>query len=288
MENFRAIFYAPYYAMQSLELYAREGLDVELVTSDTPGEAISHLINGTIDLTWAGPMRVMLARDQDADSPLVSFAEVVSRDPFFLIGKCKPFKLSELAHLRFATVSEVPTPWMCLQQDLRDNGVDPQMLKKVSDRTMATNYEALSDGHLDVMQAFEPFASMAEMDQVGNVLYAAASRGPTVYTAFIATRTRAASYREAFAAMTRALANMEKWLYNHSATELAEAVAPFFSRIPKELLALSLHRYREAGLWAREPAMSREGFSRLGLSFFSGGSLSRPPVYEECVWECPA
>jgi NitT/TauT family transport system substrate-binding protein len=38
------------------------------------------------------------------------------------------------------------------------------------------------------MQAFEPLVSMAEMDHADKLLYAASSRGPTVYTAFIATR----------------------------------------------------------------------------------------------------
>lgn len=257
-----------------------------MVSSDAPGDAIMHLINNTIDLTWGGPMRVMAARDRNAESPLVSFAEVVSRDPFFLIGNCKPFKLSDLAHLRFATVSEVPTPWMCLQHDLRETGVNPETLIRVSDRIMADNYEALRHGHLDAMQAFEPFASMAEMDRAGDVLYAAASRGPTVYTAFIATRAGVATHRDAFVAMTRALAKMEQWLYAHSAKELAEVVASFFPRVPNEILVRSLQRYRDVGLWARDPAMSRQGFDRLGSSFVSGRSLSRQPVYEDCVEEC--
>jgi NitT/TauT family transport system substrate-binding protein len=283
MENFRAIFYAPYYAAQVLDFYAREGVDVQMFPSDTPGDAISHLTNNTIDLTWAGPMRVMLARDQNAGSGLVAFAEVVSRDPFFLIGKCRSFNLSNLTHLRFATVSEVPTPWMCLQHDLRENGINPDTLIRVSSRTMSDNYASLCRGELDVMQAFEPFASMAEMDQAGEVLYAAAARGPTVYTAFITTGSAVTAHRDAFAAMTRALAKMEQWLYTHSAKELADVVASFFPRVPRELLERSLQRYHDADLWAHDPAMSRQGFDRLGASFVSGRLLSRPPIYEDCI-----
>ncbi len=283
MENFRAIFYAPYYAAHKLGFFAREGVDVELVTSDAPGDAILHLINGTIDLTWGGPMRVMLAQDRDAGSPLVCFGEVVSRDPFFLIGNCKPFKLSDLAHLRFASVSEVPTPWMCLQHDLREIGINPEAIKRVSDRTMAENYASLRKGELDVMQAFEPLVSMAEMDHADKLLYAASSRGPTVYTAFIATRGAIARRREVFVAVTRALAKMEQWLYANSAEDLVKAVAPFFPHVPNDILVPSLQRYRDAGLWAHNPAMSKQGFYRLGLSFMSGGLLQRSPVYEDCV-----
>jgi len=283
MENFRAIFYAPYYAVHALGFYANEGVDVELVSSDAPGDAISHLANGTIDLTWGGPMRVMTAHDRDEQSTLVCFGEVVSRDPFFLIGNCREFRLSDLARLRFATVSEVPTPWMCLQQDLRDAGVDPAMITRIADRTMSDNYTALRGNELDVMQAFEPFASRAEMDRASTTLYAASSRGPTVYTSFISTRSKVASHRDAFVAVIRALARMQGWLTTHSGKELAEVVAPFFPDAPSELLVCSLQRYLDTGLWARDPAMSRAGFERLGLSFLSGGALRRPPVFERCV-----
>jgi NitT/TauT family transport system substrate-binding protein len=283
MENFRAIFYAPYYAIHALGFYADEGVDVELVSSEAPGDAIAHLASGTIDLTWGGPMRVMTAHDRDEQSPLVCFGEVVSRDPFFLIGNADRFKLSDLAHLRFATVSEVPTPWMCLQQDLRDAAIDPATITRIHDRTMPDNYRALRGNELDVMQAFEPFASQAETEQAGTVLYAASSRGPTVYTSFITTRGKVAAHRDALVAVTRALAKMQSWLYAHSGKDLAEAAASFFPDVPQELLARSLQRYLDAGLWARDTAMSKQGFDRLGLSFLSGGALRRPPVFEKCV-----
>jgi NitT/TauT family transport system substrate-binding protein len=285
MENFRAIFYAPYYATQALGFYTREGVEVELLTSDAPGDAVPKLIDGTIDLTWAGPMRVMRAHDQDARSPLVSFCEVVSRDPFFLIGRAgaRPFELADLARMRFASVSEVPTPWLCLQHDLRERGIDPDRLPRIADRPMARNYDALRAGELDAMQAFEPFVSLAAQDRAGDVLYTASERGPTVYTAFIATHDAAERHREAFTAMTRANAKMLQWLYANPAEELAAAVASFFPDVPPDILASSLRRYRGAGLWAREPAMSRQGFARLAQSLHSGAFVARLPGYDDCV-----
>jgi NitT/TauT family transport system substrate-binding protein len=76
---------------------------------------------------------------------------------------------------------------------------------------------------------------------------------------------------------------MQEWLYAHNGKELTEAVTPFFPDVPEALLARSLQRYLDAGLWARDTAMSKQGFDRLGLSFLSGGALRRPPVFETCV-----
>jgi NitT/TauT family transport system substrate-binding protein len=285
MENFRAVFYAPYYATHELGFFAREGVEVELLTSNAPGDAVPKLIDGSIDLTWGGPMRVMRAHDQDARSSLVSFCEVVPHDPFFLIGRggSRPFRLADLARMRFASVSEVPTPWLCLQHDLREAGIDPKSLTRVSDRTMARNYQALKAGEIDAMQAFEPFASMAETDGAGDILHAASTRGPTAYTAFIATREACLKHRNEFAAMTRAAAKMLEWLYANPAEALAKAVAKFFPDVPPDMLASSLRRYRAAGLWSRETAMIPQGFARLAQSLHSGGFIARMPPYDECV-----
>jgi hypothetical protein len=50
----------------------------------------------------------------------------------------------------------------------------------------------------------------------------------------------------------------------------------------RDLLANSLRRYRDAGLWARRPEVSREGFARLDECLLSGGFISRVPAYEDC------
>ena len=93
---------------------------------------------------------------------------------------------------------------------------------------MADNLEALRVGDLDVVQMFEPYVSMASQMGVGDILYAASARGPTVYTTFLATRDSIRRNRAAFAAMMRATRRMLAWLAEHSAEELADAVAPFY------------------------------------------------------------
>jgi NitT/TauT family transport system substrate-binding protein len=284
-ENFRAVFYAPFYATQALGFYAREGVEVAFIGSSVPGDAVAGLLDGSVDLTWGGPMRVMKAHDAQPESPLVCFCEVVARDPFYLVGRADltDFRLADLSRLRFATVSEVPTPWMCLQHDLRLAGIDPDRLDLVSDRTMPENVAALRDGRLDVAQVFEPFVAMAVRDGIGKILYTASRRGPTVYTSFIASRARIARDREAFAAMTRAVGTMQAWLAANGTDELAAATASFYPDVARDTLATALRRYGEAGLWAATPAMSRDGFARLADSLVSGRFLSRHPTYEDCV-----
>jgi ABC-type nitrate/sulfonate/bicarbonate transport system substrate-binding protein len=42
-ENFRAVFYAPFYAIQALGFYAREDVEVELMNSPAPAAAEADL-----------------------------------------------------------------------------------------------------------------------------------------------------------------------------------------------------------------------------------------------------
>ena len=286
-ENFRAVFYAPFYAAHALGFYAREGVEIELLSSSAPGYGVTALLDGTVDITWGGPMRVIKAGEQQSTSPLVCFCEVVARDPFYLIGRNtgSHFELTDLPSLRFAAVSEVPTPWMCLQHDLREKGVDLSRLKRMADRSMPDNFEALCNNQLDVVQVFEPYPSMALRVGTGDILYAASARGPTVYTTFIATRAGIERHRPAFVGMVRAIRHMQAWLAGHSAEELADITRSFFPDVAPDILVNSLQRYRQAEIWARTPDVSRQGFARLADSLLSGGFIARMPTYEDCVDE---
>jgi NitT/TauT family transport system substrate-binding protein len=284
-ENFRAIFYAPFYATHALGVYAREGAEVELLSSSAPGAGASALLDGTLDITWGGPMRVIKANEQQPTSPLVCFCEVVARDPFYLVGRndSRDFQLKDLPSLRFAAVAEVPTPWMCLQHDLRQNDIDPTRLDRAPERPMADNFEALCSGQVDVVQVLEPYASMALRRGVGNIVYAASARGPTLYTTFIVTRDSIERHRTAFIKMARAIRRMQDWLAEHSAEELAEIVESFFPEVTPEILVSSLRRYHQAGIWTCVPDVSRKGFTRLAESLLSGGFIARMSACDRCV-----
>ncbi|MGH7094946.1 MAG: ABC transporter substrate-binding protein, partial [Stellaceae bacterium] len=182
-ENYRFVLYAPFYAAHATGAYAAEGLAVELLPSPGPGQAEAAVLKGEAEVMWMGPIRVMKEHERDPACPLVAFAEVVCRDPFSLVG-ARPnpdFRLAELAGRRFASVSEVPTPWLCLEEDLRQIGIDPHRLNRILDRSMPENIAALRDGRLDAAQMFEPFVEEA-LRGGAHLWLPASARGLTSYT----------------------------------------------------------------------------------------------------------
>jgi len=280
-EPFRAVFYAPFYAALARGDYAAQGVEVRLLSGVVPSAAKDSVLSGTADLAWGGPMRILLAHDADPACPLRNFGAVVMRDPFFLVGRApRPdFRLPDLVGLTLGTVSEVPTPWWTLQHDIRLAGLDPARLRRVTDRSMAENAEAVADGTLDLAQLFEPLVTMLEEAGSAHVWHVAAQRGLTAYTTFYTTAERLQSRRAELKAMLRGLARTLAWVAESPPEHLAEAIAPFFPDMPPTRLARSLARYKALGLWTADPFYPEEAFSRLETAMHSAGAIRRRPGF---------
>ncbi len=284
-ENFRALFYAPFYAAQATGAFAAAGVEVVLKPSASPPAAAQALRAGEVDVMWGGPLRVMMVHDKEPGADLVCFCDVVARDPFFIIGaRARPdFKFTDLVGLRFASVSEVPTPWICLQDDIRRAGTDPGRLNRITDKTMAENEAALRSGTLDAIQVFQPYAERLIASGAGHVWNAAATRGLTAYTTLVTRRSVLAGRADELLKMIRAIHRTLGWFATTPASEIARALREFFPDVSPELFAAAIDRYRKLGLWGADPVIRREGYDRLHAAMRSGGALSRDIAFEACI-----
>ena len=288
-ENFRAIFYTPFYLLKALGLAEQVGLDLRWLPPGSPGGAIDAIKNGTVDLTWGGPMRVMKDHDTTPSNgqSLLCFGEVVSRDPFFLLGKKKlgRFELAQLRQLRLAQVSEVPTPWLCLQADLRDLGLNISEIEDLLTRSlrMSEQIQALKAGTLDVAQLFEPLASELLCDPNYQILYAAHTRGPTVYTTLICSRDGWEKNQLAFTVLREVLGTLQQWMHTQTPATIASHVQSFFPELSPQQLESALTRYLHNEVWAKSPEMSKAGFDRLSYSLQSGGFIRTQIDFASCI-----
>lgn len=283
IENFRAVFYAPFYAAFALGAYEAEGVEVRLETSAAADKTLTGLQAGTGRVSWGGPMRLMHSMEDNPDSGLVSFCEVVGRDPFYLIGR-EPnpgFRMHDLAGRMLAAVSEVPTPWYCLQHDLRLAGMDPAAIRRAPARGMAENLERLRAGEVDVIQVFEPLAQQAVERGIGHLWHAAARRGPASYTTLNTTRSFLEREPDTALRMTRAMYRTQKWIAAHSGLELAEAVARYLPDVPIQTLAVCFSGYKAGGVWNANPVQQRAGFEWLRDAMLACSAIRTKFAYED-------
>ena len=284
-ENFRALFYTPFYAAHETGAYEAEGVDVDFRLSSSPEQTAAALRAGEVEVMWGGPLRVLMTHDADPASDVVCFCDVVARDPFFVIGRePKPgFRPADLASVRIGTVSEVPTPWLCLQDDIRRGGVDPASVARVTTGTMAQNAAALRAGALDAVQLFQPYAEDLLASGDGHLWYAAANRGLTAYTTLVTRRSVIAAKRNELLGMVRAMHRTLRWIRATPGTEIHRVLASYFPDVPAALYAAAIDRYRALELYGRDPVTRQEGFDRLAACMRSGGALQRDVPFAECV-----
>jgi NitT/TauT family transport system substrate-binding protein len=286
-EPFRALFYAPFYAALARGDYAAEGVEVTLLAGTVPSLAKDSVLDRTADLAWGGPMRLLLAHDADHACPLRLFGAVVMGDPFFLVGRNPNpgFHLRDLAQMTLGTVSEVPTPWWTLQDDIRQAGIDPTAIRRVTDQPMTANAEAVAAGTLDVAQLFEPLVSQMDTAGTGHVWYAQASRGPTSYTAFYARTDVISAKRAAMEAMVRGLARTLRWFAAASPQEIVTCIADFFPGGDAALMARAIQRYKSVKLWTETPRFPPEALAHLQRGMLSAGAIKRTPGFAGLVAE---
>jgi NitT/TauT family transport system substrate-binding protein len=284
-ENFRALFYAPFYAAYATGAFRDAGVEVVLKPSPSPPAAAKALRSGEVDVMWGGPLRVMMVHDQEPGADLVCFCDVVARDPFFIIGaRPRPqFTFADLVGLKFATVSEVPTPWICQADDIRRAGVDPDRLDRISDRTMEQNETDLRIGKVDAIQVFQPHAERLIASGAGHIWYAAATRGLTAYTTLVTRRPTLLARSEELLAMTRALHRTLGWFKATPAQAIVRAVKQFFPDVDPAIFAAAVERYRALGLWGADPVIQREGYDRLHAAMRAAGVLGRDIAFDACV-----
>jgi len=284
-ENFRALFYTPFYAAHATGAYAKAGVEVDFRLSSDPNRTASALRSGEIEVMWGGPLRVLLTHDADPASEIVCFCDVVARDPFFVIGRePRPsFRPADLSGVRLGTVSEVPTPWLCLQDDIRRDGVDPAAVNRATDGTMAANADALRTGTLDAVQVFQPYAEELLASGAGHLWYAAANRGLTAYTTLVTRRSVLEQKRDELLAMVQAMHWTLGWIRDTPGAEIHRVLASYFPDVPAAIFAAAIDRYRALELYGPDPVTRREGFDRLAAAMRSGGVLHRAIPFEECI-----
>jgi NitT/TauT family transport system substrate-binding protein len=284
-ENLRGIVYAPFYLADVDREWEQLGLEVQVQKSPETSETAIGLMAGRVDVSWGGPMRVMMHHDQDPACPLVCFGQVVSRDPFMLVGRePKPdFCFSDLLGKRIAVANEVPTPWLTFQDDLDRENIDPAGLNRAPDKTQAENVERLRSGDVDVIQVFEPYASEAVIEGFGHIWHRFSARGDVAFTTFYTTRKFRRENTGTCEILVKGISNALARLYAMPIDEIVGKIGHYFPDLDKQIVAQAIDGYRTANLWARDPSLPPAAIVRLKAALLSGGFINRDMPYDEFV-----
>ena len=283
---FHTPFYAPLAAGVTLGHFTGEGLDVAMQPAAAFGKsAVQALLDGSIEITLSGIMRSLELADREG-KVLVHFAEVCSRNGFFLLGRrpMPAFRWADLAGKTVISFAEAPTPWQCMLTVLRRHGIDPASVR--IERTLPTPdaVAAFCAGRGDFLEQTQP--AVEELLEAGAAHLVASmgeATGPVPFTSYMTTPAFLRREPDVVARFTRAVYRTQRWLASQDAAAIGTALAPTFPEVEAARRERIVARFLRQDTWARAPVIRRPSYEYLQEILLSGGLIRHSHPYEELI-----
>lgn len=289
MEVIHSIFYSPLYVAAGRGFFAKHGLTFDFVAAQGSDKATAALLSGAADVVLTGPETSIYIQNGRSPTKIKIFAGLTATDGSFLVG-CEKIANFDWSMLKGKTVlgwRKGSSPALFLDAILRKHGLDPDKdVTIVSNVAIPARMGAFMAGTADFGTFFEPDVTTIEkagkgvsMVNVGNSL------GKIDYTVFAATDDFIARNPEVISGFAAAIAEAEAWIATADPKEVAATLAPYFPGMAPDLLAETVVRHRDAGVWKTSPTVEPQAIAALQDLLVASGLLKAEErvAYEKIV-----
>jgi NitT/TauT family transport system substrate-binding protein len=274
-----SIFYAPQYIAITKGFFEDEGLNVELKTTWGGDKTMTALLSNGADIALVGSETSIYVYAQEANDPVINFAQLTQTDGTFLVSRNKidNFTWDQLKGSTFLGQRKGGMPQMVGEFVLKKHGIDPQNdLNLIQNIEFANIANAFASGTGDFVQLFEPTASIFEKEGKGYIIASFGEEsGKVPYTTFMAKKSYMDKNKEVIEKFTRAIYKAQQWVDSHSAREVAESIQPFFEDTDIEIIETVVERYKNQGSFATDPILDQDEWSNLQNIMEEAGELPK-------------
>jgi NitT/TauT family transport system substrate-binding protein len=274
-----SIFYAPQYIAIAKGFFEDEGLNVELKTTWGGDKTMTALLSNGADIALVGSETSIYVYAQEANDPVINFAQLTQTDGTFLVSRNKidNFTWDQLKGSTFLGQRKGGMPQMVGEFVLKKHGIDPQNdLNLIQNIEFANIANAFASGTGDFVQLFEPTASIFEKEGKGYIIASFGEEsGKVPYTTFMAKKSYMDKNKEVIEKFTRAIYKAQQWVDSHSAREVAESIRPFFEDTDIEIIETVVERYKNQGSFATDPILDQDEWSNLQNIMEEAGELPK-------------
>lgn len=283
----RSVFYAPQYAAIAKGFFEEEGLKLEITTGQGADKVMTSILAGQSDIGLCGPEAAIYVYNEGKEDYVEVFGQLTKRDGSFLVSKNKTdnFSWQDLKGKTVIPGRKGGVPYMTLEYVIKQNGLNPQ-----TDLTLDDSIQfdlmagAFAGGNAEYVTLFEPTASMTEAEGKGYVVASVGeAAGEVPYTAYCAKKSYIAKNSDIIEGFTRAVYKGQKWVKEHSAKEVAEAIQSYFPSTSVESLEKSVQSYKDIDAWNETPVLSEAAFDKLQLIMTEAGELETKAPYSKIV-----
>lgn len=282
-----SVFYAPQYAALALGFFEEEGIEVELSNGGGADKVMSAVLSDSVEIGFAGPESCVYVYNEGTSDPAVVFAQMTRRDGSLLVARESDddFDWACLKGAHILPGRKGGVPYMAFEHALRAAGLDPAEDVYLDTSIQFDNMTgAFLGGTGDYVTVFEPTASSLEAEGKGCIVAAVGDMaGEIPYTAYFAKQSWIDANADLVQRFTNAVAKGQAWVAQHSAAEVAEAIADQFPDTDVTLLTSSIQSYKDVGAYCETPAMTEESFTLLQTVMSEAGELAQTAPFEAVV-----
>lgn len=283
----RSVFYAPQYVAINNGYFKDYNIEINLTTGQGADAVMTSVLSGESQIGFAGPEASIYVYNEGKEDYTQVFAQLTKRDGSFLVSKDKIDKF-DWKMLKGKTV--IPgrkggVPYMTLEYVLKQKGINPKTDLKLDDSIkfdlMASSF---TSGEADFVTLFEPTASNIQKLGKGYIVASVGKEaGEIPYTAYFAKKSYIENNKETIQNFTNAIYKGQKWVKEHTAKEIAEAVQSFFPDTDIGLLETAIKSYKNIDAWNETPVLKQESFDKLQEVISSAGELTVKAPYDKIV-----
>lgn len=274
----RSLFYAPLYVAIEEGIFEKHGLKIDLTTTPGGDKTMTALLSNTIDVALVGSETSIYVYQQGTEDPVINFAQLTQTDGTFLVSREKidNFSFDMLKNTSFLGQRKGGMPQMAGEFALNKNGIKPhEDLELIQNIEFANIAPGFSSGIGDFVQLFEPTASIFEKEGTGYVVASfGVESGLLPYTVFMTKQSYMNKNDAQVQAFTDAIYEAQKWVVDHSASEIADAVTPYFDTVDREIMISSIERYKNQSSYALNPIIDEQEWNNLLNIIEGAGELT--------------
>ena len=283
----RSVFYAPQYVAINNGYFEKNGMNIELTTGQGADAVMTAVLSNQCDIGFAGPEASIYVYNEGKEDYTQVFAQLTKKDGSFLVSKSQneDFNWEDVKGTTVIPGRKGGVPYMTLEYVLKKNGIDPQKDVTLDDSIkfdlMAGAFAA---GNAEYVTLFEPTASLTEQQGKGYVVASVGeAAGEIPYTAYFAKKSYIEGNEDTIQKFTDAIYEGQKWVKEHTAKEIAEAIVSFFPDTDVETLAEAVQSYKDIDAWNDTPVLKEEAYNRLEEVMTMAGELEQKAPYDKVI-----